>query len=36
VHGEPAALLALQQRITSERHWQVAIAEHQQRVELWP
>lgn len=36
VHGEPAALRALQQRITSERHWQVAIAEHQQRVELWP
>ncbi|MGE3958011.1 MAG: MBL fold metallo-hydrolase RNA specificity domain-containing protein [Vicinamibacterales bacterium] len=34
VHGEPTALAALRQRIVAEKGWNVAIAEHAQRVEL--
>jgi metallo-beta-lactamase family protein len=34
VHGEPTALSALQQRITTEMKWPVHIAEYQERVGL--
>ena len=34
VHGEPAALTALQARITSERTWPVHIARQQETVEI--
>jgi metallo-beta-lactamase family protein len=34
VHGEPAALTALQQRIQSELRWHVLIAGYQQRIDL--
>ena len=34
VHGEPAALAALQARIARERGWNVHIAAHRERVDL--
>jgi hypothetical protein len=34
VHGDPAALTALAQRITTEKGWPVHIAAHLEHVEL--
>jgi len=34
VHGDPAALAALAQRIETEKHWPVHIASHLERVDV--
>jgi metallo-beta-lactamase family protein len=34
VHGEPAALTALQQRLTSEKQWPVHVAAHHEQVTI--
>ena len=34
VHGEPAALAALQQRLTTEKQWPVHVATHHEQTTI--